>query len=470
MFVLSPNDKKKKPQPKKGKAGCNKPKNAEVSAKMIRQVGAAVKSASQKYLTSTVGSALSAVASNVVAKISGHGSYSIRKNTLPMGEELATFKSVVHGDGVRIIHREFVQNIEGSAYYTNRFRTHINPGLASAFPWLSTIAMQFEEWQPNGILFQYVPTSGNIAVSTPALGVVVAATQYDLSDGPFTSKVQIESTQYCSSTVPCGSMVHPVECERDLVATKILRVRHTDEVIDPAENQFYDLGITTVATTGMNSQYVTGELWVTYDITLMKPRINLQGLVGEMYHFVSTPAGAAAFVCPQGTNGFINLVPSYSPSPLRWVNRTLELKPGRWLVSGIFIAGTTLDDVPGLTLTNGTYVTAWNSGATAFFGMYEGAAANFDVVIDAEEGCTVVLNAPGNYGLGNTDVVVVRIPSGFGDPRMMAKALRIGSTHKPTLRELAPEHFNPPPVPVEQPVTRTPSPNTPPPVNRKTVL
>lgn len=70
----------------------------------------------------------------------------------------------------------------------------INPANRELFPWLSSIAGQFEEWVPHSIKFRFKTTSTDLAGAgtNPALGTVIMATDYNPYNALFASKQQME--------------------------------------------------------------------------------------------------------------------------------------------------------------------------------------------------------------------------------------------------------------------------------------
>jgi hypothetical protein len=148
----------------------------------------------------------------------------------------------------------------------------INPGDSQTFPWLSGIAARFQEYKIKGMVFHYIPTSGNAVASTnAALGSVMISTSYRANDAPPMSKVE-QLNEYCSvECVPSETVCHPIECDPKENPFNIQYVRTTSV---PAEDSrlLYDLGVTTVATSGQQvTGTVLGDLWVTYEIELKKP-------------------------------------------------------------------------------------------------------------------------------------------------------------------------------------------------------
>lgn len=52
--------------------------------------------------------------------------------------------------GFIVSHREYIQDLIGSQVFTG-IADYINPGNAALFPWLSSLAQNFEQWRPRGM-------------------------------------------------------------------------------------------------------------------------------------------------------------------------------------------------------------------------------------------------------------------------------------------------------------------------------
>jgi len=86
---------------------------------------------------------------------------------------------------VRIKHREFLGNVNGSVGYVNQ-TFNINPGLKSSFPWLYTTSQSFEQYKIEGMIIQFVSTCGNAIASTNnSLGTVCLSTDYNVVNEDF---------------------------------------------------------------------------------------------------------------------------------------------------------------------------------------------------------------------------------------------------------------------------------------------
>lgn len=234
-----------------------------------------------------IGASLGDAAENVLrlgAKIIGFGDYAAPQF---QPKQNSLMKSMVGGDppsvrnakngGFIVRHREYLQDvITGGSPAYNSVQIPINVGLNGSFPWLSSIASQFEMWKPRGIVYEFKSTSADALNATnTALGTVIMATEYDSSRGPapFVNKQQMENHEFSSSARQSCSMMHPIECEsaRNPLGTYYTRFGNQPANFDL---RMTDLGIFVIATQGQQGTNVNiGELWVTYEIEFLKPQL-----------------------------------------------------------------------------------------------------------------------------------------------------------------------------------------------------
>lgn len=216
-----------------------------------------------------LGGALGSGVSNVL----GFGDYAVSKNDLLQvheGVPVPTFADL--NQGIVICHREFIKDVIQTADFTNDVFV-INPGEAKTFPWLHQVASQFEQYEILGCLFQFRSTSSDFgAVTNMAMGSLIMATDYDVHDDPYASKLEMENAQYTISGKPSQDMLHPLECDPSLVGPAGIKyVRHGPPPTN-TDKRLFDHGNFQIATTGMPaSDGVIGELWVTYKIAFYKP-------------------------------------------------------------------------------------------------------------------------------------------------------------------------------------------------------
>jgi len=150
----------------------------------------------------------------------------------------------------------------------------------------------------------------NAANYNPGLGTVIMATQYNSLNNDFGNKQQMENYENAVSTDPSRSMIHGIECARKQTPVQPLYIRTGELAATAAQSndlRFYDLGKMTIATVGQQTNnFVVGELWITYTITFLKPKIiagrgiNING-VWDHFQFA-------------GSNGYVNGVNGLLPS------------------------------------------------------------------------------------------------------------------------------------------------------------
>lgn len=208
--------------------------------------------------------------------ISGFGDYKVRNNTLLTGglDPPEVINAVDQG-GVIVRHREYLKDILATQAFTIQ-SLPLNPGLVQTFPWLSNVAQHFEQYKFRGVLFEFKTLSSDTVLSSAtssALGSVVMATQYNALLPAFPDKFTMENYEYANSSKPSVSFLHPIECMRAQTTLSELYVRGSEAPTN-SDLRLYDLGNFYIATVGMQaSSGVAGELWVTYEVELYKPKI-----------------------------------------------------------------------------------------------------------------------------------------------------------------------------------------------------
>lgn len=237
--------------------------------------------------------AMSLLGKGIGSLITGFGDYKIEGNSLMTGGiDPPTVINSVNKGGVIIRHREYLQDILASNPF-NIINLPINPGQISTFPWLSSIAAHFEQYKFRGLLFEFKSLSSDAVLSTAtssALGSVVMATQYNALNPPFPNKFIMENYEFANSSKPSLSFIHPVECNRADTSIVELYTR-TGAPAAGSDLRLYDLGNFSIAAVGMQaSSGVAGELWCTYEIEFLKPKIENPSDSTEMIdHFHVLP-------------------------------------------------------------------------------------------------------------------------------------------------------------------------------------
>jgi hypothetical protein len=218
-----------------------------------------------------IGASIGSAIGNGIGWITGSGDYVTSGGTIP------SFKK---NESTVITHREYITDVKSSPLPlvggSSPFEISaypINPGSTRTFPWLASIASNYEEYEILGMVFGFVTTSGESVASTnTALGTVILATEYDPTKPAFANKQAMENYMFSTSAKPSHSQLHPIECKKTLTPVKQLYVRNG--VVAGTDLRWTDFGNFYIATVGCTFPNVTlGELWVTYRIRLHKPRL-----------------------------------------------------------------------------------------------------------------------------------------------------------------------------------------------------
>lgn len=204
--------------------------------------------------------------------------------TQPSGASKPTFVNATDMSGdVWISHREYVGDVvvpTGTAGGFSITSFPIKPvpgdGETSTFPWLQQIAKNFEMYDFEGLMFQYIPTSGEGAgTSTNSLGKVIMCTNYDPLASAFADSVTMQNYDYATSCKPSVGMIHGVETANKQASIDMLYIDDGETTRDPL---FQSIGTFQVATQGVpasepDADINLGELWVTYRVKLSRARL-----------------------------------------------------------------------------------------------------------------------------------------------------------------------------------------------------
>lgn len=200
-----------------------------------------------------------------------------------------------------VCHREYVGDMLSSvAFKNNTYR--VNPGNQSLFPWLNQVASQYQQYRIHGMIFEFRPLITDFA-SGGQPGVVIMATNYNAAEAPYTSKQEMENSEYAVSVKPTLSMIHALECSPQETSITKLYIDRSN-ALDP---RFSDMGTFQFATQSHQTDGVAlGELWVSYCVEFFKPKLDFNPAelqTGELVRAAfgtSSPLGALSSGVPRG--------------------------------------------------------------------------------------------------------------------------------------------------------------------------
>jgi hypothetical protein len=231
--------------------------------------------------------------------LEGHAEQYATNSIVKMGDQPSRIRRFFEsGNSVRIREREYIGDVISSSTINTFKNTSftLNPTNSSTFPWLSNIASLYEQWEPHGIVFEYVSSSSEFNGSSQGLGTVVLATEYNALDPPFANKQVMENSDFACSIRPSVNLLHGIECDEDQRPTKLL---YTNQDNDTMPLNFSSLGNFQVASTGVSVANVNlGELWISYDISFYKKSI--ENVQSPLLFFSAT--GTSTTTLPLGTS------------------------------------------------------------------------------------------------------------------------------------------------------------------------
>lgn len=205
-----------------------------------------------------------------IGSIFGSGDYTTMGpnpsyNVLTNGSQIPKF-STTHQTNV-VCHREYLGDINGTAGFNN-LQYPLNPGMATTFPWLSVVAQNYQEYKFHGLVFEFKSLLTDF-VTGGSPGVVIMSTNYNADDLAYTTKQQMENSEYAVSTKPTCNMMHGIECA---TGQTILPQKYVRNGAVPAgqDLRLYDQGVFQFATQ-QNPITDIGELWVSYCVEFFKP-------------------------------------------------------------------------------------------------------------------------------------------------------------------------------------------------------
>jgi hypothetical protein len=211
----------------------------------------------------------------------GRGDYSVN-NTIKTGDATDIIpRFSLDSNSIQISNVEYVKDIYAPASNAVPFTVQtipLNPGLPAAFPWLSQLAANYQEYELVQCIYTYKTTVQSYAISTGQVGQIMMATQYNPTAEPFADKETMMMYDGAASCKTTSSMLHGVECDpMKLSATtgrKFIRIGSLASNVDQKE---YDQGTLNIAVLNPPPNFlgqVMGELWVSYTVVLRKPRLS----------------------------------------------------------------------------------------------------------------------------------------------------------------------------------------------------
>lgn len=233
-------------------------------------------------------------------------------------------------NGATIIsHKEFIADISSTGANFAVSSYAVNPGIVRSFPWLSTIAQNYESYLFKNLVFHYKPIC-----PTSTAGVTMVAVDYDAQDAAPVSKVAINCFAETVSTSVWSPINH--NClKQNLKKFGVQRYIRTGTQPTSTDVKTYDVGNLFVATSNTPTTAATlGEIWVSYTVHLFTPQMNTVALgrSGKSTQLEGMPCQGAVFTSVQGT---VSMAAEYLNDPIFAITK-------QWFS---VTAGTTIFDI-----------------------------------------------------------------------------------------------------------------------------
>lgn len=268
-------------------------------------------------------------------------------------------------DMCRIVHRELIGSVVGTAAFTVANSFALNPGLAATFPWLSIMAQGWEQYRFRKLKFCYYTRTGS---NIP--GSVILAPDYDAADAAPASEQIASAFEDVAEDAPWKD----IECVCAQLSMAAGTTRHFTRSGALAANldvKTYDVGnlhLCTVDGTAVN----WGKLWVEYDIEFFVPQLPPTGqlaLVGGQVTGATTQTGANPFgVAPTLDTQSAGITMS-AASVLTFGSAGTFLCGVRYIGTGITVVGNPTASAGATIVSGGSDIVAAATSATQEIGV-----------------------------------------------------------------------------------------------------
>lgn len=196
--------------------------------------------------------------------------------------------------GISVVHSEYMAPIDvtGATYSAKAYV--INPGNASAFPWLSNIAVNYDRYRFKYLRFTYISSQ-----PTSVGGKIGIGYDYDSTDVPPASRREFYSLTHHVETMPWDS------CEIILPVDKNIKFINSHTTTD---SKLIDCGQVFFMNDGLTATGLIGDVLVEYAVDLLDPQ---QAVYATAAFYATNPVVTSPFTTAFTLTGPINFCRSY---------------------------------------------------------------------------------------------------------------------------------------------------------------
>jgi len=220
-----------------------------------------------------------------------------------------------------IHHREYLADITGSVAFDSSVFP-INPGMVITFPWLSTIANNWDSY-----LFRRLEFSYETACASTTPGSVMMSIDFDAADPAPTTKLQLMTYDNAVRSASWQEACYDATL-LNLHKFGIQRYTRAAPLAANLDIKTYDVGNLFIATSGQADDKPIGELYVEYIVDLYTPQISptSAGVLGNPARIWATSSlsDASIFGATAAVTG---------SSVTAAVSTITFLEPGQYLLS-----------------------------------------------------------------------------------------------------------------------------------------
>lgn len=278
---------------KQNKKGKTKQKNSANSNRKVNpsgNKGITMPRGNNATVSDSIGN-IAGKASAYIGKWLGFGDYTINKNTIiGAGGTVPSMHST--NDGLVVRHREYI----GDLFSSTTFATNtipLNPGLIDSYPWLSKIACCFQQYKILGAVVQFIPQTSDALSTGGSLGNVTLAAQYRTDQPAYPSMTMALESEFAVSGVPSEPLVLAIECDPRLSAYNSWYVRSAPQDTNEDVKTFDFVSLNILVSSNPVALTVLGQIWISYEIELMRPTGLCDPPSFEFYVHVQPQAGVA---------------------------------------------------------------------------------------------------------------------------------------------------------------------------------
>jgi hypothetical protein len=175
--------------------------------------------------------------------------------------------------GQYLVEDEFIEDINGSVLFNCR-QWEVNPGQFGTFPWMSTIAQRYEEYEFDELEFYVTSTVSGFAANGQQ-GTIVLSASYDSADPLPGSLRSVEDSD--PHTVPCLPCTPVVSLKLDcnLMRKNLGKFIRPGPLVINQDIKTYDCANLYVSVSGCANTTKIGELHVKYKCRVKKPILDV---------------------------------------------------------------------------------------------------------------------------------------------------------------------------------------------------